>query len=58
MIYEYQCETCKYEFSIERRITEEESTTKCPNCGSDKTQRLISNNYFILKGDGWGKDGY
>lgn len=30
----------------------------CPSCGKDKPKKLISKGSFILKGDGWYKDGY
>lgn len=53
--YEYYCKSCG-EFEIEQRITED-VLSKCPTC-KKKVKRLISASSFILKGNGWYKDGY
>jgi len=55
--YEYLCQKCKKTWEIEQKITDS-PVNKCPYCESHKTQRQISNNYFVLKGEGWSKDGY
>ena len=55
--YEYQCETCGFEFEREQRITEDPIKT-CPECKSRKAKRLLSAPGFILKGGGWYADGY
>lgn len=36
----------------------EQPIKKCPECGKNKAQKLISNTSFVLKGSGWYSDGY
>lgn len=67
--YEYKCE-CGKVFEYEQRISEPALTVcpfctdgkDCPNCGKKQTpckvERLIVAGNFILKGNGWYKDGY
>ena len=55
--YEYRCDNCGHELTVEQRITEPK-LTKCPQCAEDKLVRLISGGNFILKGGGWYADLY
>jgi putative FmdB family regulatory protein len=55
--YEYRCDACGHELTIEQRITEPKLTT-CPQCAQEKLVRLISGGNFILKGGGWYADLY
>lgn len=55
--YEYKCDACGHELTIEQRITEPKLTT-CPKCSEEKLVRLISGGNFILKGGGWYADLY
>lgn len=55
--YEYRCDACGHEFTIEQRITEPR-LTRCPSCDKDALVRLISGGNFILKGGGWYADLY
>ncbi|MCB9594948.1 MAG: zinc ribbon domain-containing protein [Sandaracinaceae bacterium] len=55
--YEYACSACGNEWEKEQRISEN-PVRKCPKCGKNKAQRLISGGNFILKGDGWYADLY
>ncbi|MBN8614826.1 MAG: zinc ribbon domain-containing protein [Deltaproteobacteria bacterium] len=55
--YEYRCDGCGHELTIEQRITEPKLTT-CPKCSEEKLVRLISGGNFILKGGGWYADLY
>lgn len=55
--YEYRCDACGHELTIEQRITEPKLTT-CPKCAEEKLVRLISGGNFILKGGGWYADLY
>ena len=55
--YEYRCDGCGHELTIEQRITEPKLTT-CPKCAEEKLVRLISGGNFILKGGGWYADLY
>jgi len=59
MLYEYFCKTCKCHLEIEHGI-KEKPRRDCPVCNTRKSlKRLISGTgAFILKGDGWYKDGY
>lgn len=55
--YEYRCDACGHELTIEQRITEPKLTV-CPRCAEEKLVRLISGGNFILKGGGWYADLY
>lgn len=55
--YEYECEHCKYYWTIQQNI-HDESIKICPNCKKETVKRLISSSgVFILKGSGWFKKG-
>jgi putative FmdB family regulatory protein len=54
-IYEYRCEK-GHEFEAQQSIREA-AIKKCPRCRG-KSKRLVSMTSFILKGNGWAKDGY
>jgi putative FmdB family regulatory protein len=56
-IYEYACAKCEREFEVEQRITED-PLKACPECGSRRVKRLISQTSFVLKGGGWYSDLY
>lgn len=55
--YEYRCDGCGHELTIEQRITEPKLEL-CPKCAEKKLVRLISGGTFILKGGGWYADLY
>ena len=56
--YLYQCNKCKHEFEVSHKMSDV-FKGKCPSCKHKKLHRLISNSSgFVLRGDGWGKDGY
>ncbi len=55
--YDYKCDACNKEFSVEQRITED-PIKKCKKCGKLKARRMISGSSFILKGGGWESDLY
>jgi putative FmdB family regulatory protein len=41
--YEYRCEECKKEFSLDMSIREhDQGKIKCPKCKSEKTVQLLS----------------
>lgn len=56
-VYEYKCNSCKNEFEIMQKITDEPEAI-CPECESEDTDRLISKCSFKLKGDGWYETDY
>jgi putative FmdB family regulatory protein len=55
--YEYRCKSCGHELEAFQKITED-ALRKCPECGKDELERLISGGNFVLKGSGWYKDLY
>lgn len=58
MIYDYSCTNCEKEWEEEHSI-KSPPITLCPFCKNETAKRLISSSSsFILKGQGWFKDGY
>lgn len=55
--YEYLCKACSHEWEEDQKMSDEPIRT-CPKCEKDEAQRLIGKPSFILKGSGWGADGY
>lgn len=51
-IYEYQCSHCRYYLEIIQKITDAK-LRKCPSCGRNTLQKLVSAPVFRLKGSGW-----
>lgn len=54
-LYNYQCRMCKAEVEVLQK--DEDPAPMCPNC-MDFMVRTIGNTNFVLKGSGWGRDGY
>jgi putative FmdB family regulatory protein len=50
--YEYGCKKCGNQFEKVQKMSDA-PVAKCPACGSDETERLISHSSFVLKGSGW-----
>ncbi len=50
-IYEYRCQECQQIFEQWQKDYSDQDKP-CPVCGS-RSQRLISNTSFVLKGSGW-----
>lgn len=50
--YEYECSACKFYVEALQKISEP-PMKKCPSCGKETLQRLISAPVFRLKGAGW-----
>lgn len=50
-IYEYRCECCGKEFEEWQKFSDP-PVERCVTCGG-KTNRLISQSSFVLKGTGW-----
>jgi putative FmdB family regulatory protein len=56
--YEYRCSACKSEWEIDQSIAAP-AVQACPICHAEKPTLLIgSRPSFLLKGEGWAKDGY
>ncbi|MBX3085489.1 MAG: zinc ribbon domain-containing protein [Anaerolineae bacterium] len=50
--YQYQCTECHESFQVRKSIAEIDTQTFCPECGSPRTERLISNVTFFSSTDG------
>lgn len=59
-LYEYRCRKCGLDIEIEQGISADpKRLLYCPYCERMRpVKRLISRSTFVLKGSGWGKDGY
>ncbi|HEX9745607.1 MAG TPA: FmdB family zinc ribbon protein [bacterium] len=51
-LYEYQCKSCSHIFEREHAIGEKKKY-KCPECGSSRNQKLISQVGVVFKGSGF-----
>jgi putative FmdB family regulatory protein len=60
MIYEYHCEACDKVIDIEMSLKVMQSNPEilCPDCAQKMHRQISSNCTFMLKGEGWAKDGY
>jgi len=56
-IYEYKCENCNKIVELVQPFNATSPET-CVHCGKGPLRKLVSQSSFILKGDGWYKDGY
>ncbi|HUK01543.1 MAG TPA: FmdB family zinc ribbon protein [Steroidobacteraceae bacterium] len=50
--YEYECSSCKFYTEVMQKITDA-PLRKCPSCGKNTLQKLVSAPVFRLKGGGW-----
>ena len=41
-VYEFQCQACDHYYTVLLRIKDSDEMQPCPNCGSEKVQKLIS----------------
>jgi len=56
--YDYKCKECGRVFELFRHLSELDEEVKCPDCGSEKTERLFSIPYIegeTVAGSGYGK---
>lgn len=51
-IYEYKCKKCGAVSEFFKRISANDKTEVCPECGGQAI-RIVSPSSFILKGSGW-----
>jgi putative FmdB family regulatory protein len=54
-IYEYRCQTCGKVYEQIRRASEADRDLECPECKSDRVERLVSS--FATGGCGAGAGG-
>lgn len=57
-LYGFKCEFCDFEFEKSKPMKEADEFEGCPQCGSECKRIISGGSCFILKGDGWAKDGY
>jgi putative FmdB family regulatory protein len=57
MTYTYECKGCDMTFDAEQKISDA-PLKRCLQCGSKRVRRLITSGNFVLKGEGWCRDGY
>ncbi len=50
--YEYECRACGHQFDTLQKISDV-PLKKCPECGKNQLQKLVSAAGFQLKGSGW-----
>lgn len=60
--YVYECPNCKSTLELARQVKDRDYPVRC-SCVHDKMtqplmKRIIAPTNFILKGNGWAKDGY
>ena len=56
--YDYKCKECGKVFEVFRRFSELDEEVKCPNCGSEKTEKVFSIPHIegeTVAGSGYGK---
>jgi len=53
--YDFECAFCGNKVELIQRVKD-----PCPpcSCGAGDMKKLISRTSFVLKGDGWFRDGY
>lgn len=51
-IYEYRCADCGFQDEFLQKVSEQ-PLTRCPSCGKESLQKLLSAAGFQLKGSGW-----
>ena len=56
--YDYECRECGKVFEVFRRFSELDEEVSCPDCGSEKTERVFSIPHIegeTVAGSGYGK---
>ena len=51
-LYEYQCKACKHVFEKIQKFSDP-LVTKCPKCGKDEVEQMLSAPAIQFKGAGW-----
>lgn len=57
-LYEYGCSACGHVVELMQSASLAKAPEKCEKCGAGPMEKMLSRTSFILKGDGWYKDGY
>jgi putative FmdB family regulatory protein len=50
-IYEFRCESCGHRFEelVGSHVGTDESSVRCPKCGAERVERLISGSYAPIQ---------
>ena len=56
--YQYKCIFCDFEFEKRKKVKNADEEEGCSQCGSVCRRLISGGSGFLLKGDGWGRDGY
>jgi putative FmdB family regulatory protein len=51
-LYEYQCKACKHIFE-KIQLFSDPLVTKCPKCGKEEVEQMLSAPAIKFKGSGW-----
>jgi putative FmdB family regulatory protein len=51
-LYEYQCKSCKHIFEKIQKFSDP-LVTKCPSCGKEEVEQMLSAPAIKFKGSGW-----
>ncbi|HWR36602.1 MAG TPA: zinc ribbon domain-containing protein [Clostridia bacterium] len=51
-LYEYQCKSCQHRFEKIQKFSDP-LVTKCPECGKEQVEQMISAPAVQFKGSGW-----
>jgi putative FmdB family regulatory protein len=51
-LYEYQCKACKHIFEKIQKFSDP-LVTKCPKCGKEEVEQMLSAPAIKFKGSGW-----
>ena len=43
--YDYRCKECGHEFELVEHMSEHQEPHKCPKCGSDKVEAVLTEFY-------------
>ncbi len=57
-LYEYGCSACGHVVELMQSASLAKAPDACEKCGASNMEKMLSRTSFILKGDGWYKDGY
>jgi putative FmdB family regulatory protein len=43
--YDYRCSACGHQFELVERLSQHQAVHKCPKCGSDKVEHVMTQFY-------------
>lgn len=57
-LYKYRCDECDNTFKVLKKNGKKDEAPKCPECGSEEVERLISSVGIRFKGSGFYRTDY